>query len=148
MAGTIVATASGMDELVLLYDGDCGLCAKVTQFVLPRDTKNRFRFAPLQGTFAGGVLPKHGKRAADLDTFYVVIDAGKASERVLDRADAALRVLSELGLPWSLAKIFRLVPRFLRNAVYDFVARNRYAWFGHADACALPKPEWRAKFID
>lgn len=136
----------GMETLIL-YDGVCGLCNKVTQFVLPRDRRNRFRFAALQSDLAKRVLERHGRSAALLDTFYVVEALDTPAEVLHDRSDAALRVFGGLGGVYALATIFRVLPRFLRNIAYNFVARHRYGWFGRTDSCQVPRPEWRHKFI-
>ncbi len=133
---------------VALYDGVCKFCSGATQFILARDRRDRFRFAPLQGPFGQSVLARQGRPLDDLDTFYLVLDPGRPTQRVLTKSDAGLEVLRRLGGPYALAVIFRLVPRFVRDAVYDVIARNRYRWFGRLDACAVPRPEWRAKFID
>lgn len=135
-------------EHLLLYDGDCGLCSRVVQFVLPRDRRARFRFAALQGDTARALLSRYGKNPDALDTVYAVVDAGTPSERLLDRSDAGLFVLEQLGGAWRLAAPLWLVPRVVRDAVYRYIARNRIAWFGRADACTLPAPEHRARFVE
>jgi predicted DCC family thiol-disulfide oxidoreductase YuxK len=136
-----------MVKMLLLYDGVCGLCARVTQFVLPRDKHNKFRFAPLQSELAKKLLEKHGHPADALDTFYIVLNPDTPKEKLLWRGRAGLRVLKELGFPWSLMWIFSVLPTFVLDVGYNFVARNRYKWFGKLDQCALPRPEWRHKFI-
>lgn len=135
-------------KLLVLYDGTCGLCNKTNQFILARDRRDQFLFATLQGPLAAELLARHGRRAEALDTSYVVVRPGTPEERVLDRSRAGLFVLGRLGGLWSLAGVFRLVPRLLADAVYDFVARHRYGWFGKSDHCVLPSPRDRAKFVD
>lgn len=136
-----------MSSQVVLYDGDCGLCARVVQFVLPRDRHDRFRFAALQSEFARAILIRHGMNTDDYDTFVLVEGPGTPGERLYLRSDAGLRVLAGLGGPWSLAAALRIVPRFIRDAVYDLVARNRIEMFGRADQCMVPVGSARAKFI-
>jgi predicted DCC family thiol-disulfide oxidoreductase YuxK len=137
-----------MAEAIILYDGVCGLCNRLTQFVLPRDRKDRFRFAPLQGPLGQQILEKYGKPTDRLETFYLLVDPGTATERLIERSSAAVRVLLTLGSGWPLAGgLLFLVPRFLRDVGYDFIASHRYGWFGRTDACAVPKPEWRHKFV-
>ena len=132
----------------MLYDGVCGLCNHLVQFILKRDQNNRFLFASLQSEFAATLLKRHGADARDLDTFYVVIDHGKPGERVLMRSDAILHVVKTLGGIWTLASVGRILPRAIRDAMYRLVARNRYRVFGKHESCMLPSPEHRAKFLD
>ena len=133
---------------IVLYDGVCGLCNHLVQFILKRDQHNRFLFASLQSEFATTLLKRHGADARDLDTFYVVIDHGKPSERVLMRSDAILHVVKTLGGVWTLASVGRILPRVIRDAMYRLVARNRYRVFGKHESCMLPSPQHRAKFLD
>lgn len=132
---------------LILYDGVCGLCNGLVQFVLPRDRKDRFRFAPLQGDLARTTLRKFGKDPAALDTVYVIENFEGTRSRALDRDRAAIFVLERLGFPWVLAWTFNVVPGFLRRPVYNFVARRRYQWFGKYDTCPLPRPDTRHKFL-
>jgi predicted DCC family thiol-disulfide oxidoreductase YuxK len=126
---------------VIYFDGYCGLCNGFVDFVLARDRSRRFRFAPLQGTTATARFGDPG----DVDPTTILLEDGGV---VHERSTAALRIISQLGGPWSLLAVFRLVPRFIRDAVYDWVARNRYGWFGKRDTCRLPSPEERAVFLD
>jgi predicted DCC family thiol-disulfide oxidoreductase YuxK len=133
---------------IVLYDGVCGLCNRLVQFILKRDVKGRFRFASLQSEFSETLLKRHGADSHDLDTFYVVIDYGQPVERVLMRSDAILQVARILGGIWSLAGAGRILPKGLRDGMYRLVARNRYRVFGKHESCMLPSPEHRAKFLD
>ena len=133
---------------ILLYDGVCGLCNRSVQFVLKRDRLGIFRFAPLQGTYAADVLTRHGRDPARLDTVIVVLDPGQPTERLLSKARAALFVLKTLGGVWGATRVFGLLPDVLLNAGYDLVARSRYRLFGKLDACRLPDPATRARFLD
>jgi len=133
---------------VILYDGVCGLCNRLVQFVLKRDKRDYFRFASLQNEFASSLLQKHGQDPHDLDTVYVVVDYGQPTERLLARSDAILFLLRQLGGIWKLASLGKLLPRITRDGIYKLVARNRYRVFGKYDACMLPEPEHRAKFLD
>src|SRR5262245_27859307 len=119
--------------ILLLYDGVCGFCARVTQFVLPLDRHDRFQFAALQSELARDVLARHGESTDKLDTFYLVLDRGTERERVVSRGRAALRMFRELGFPWSLMAIFEILPTALLNVGYNLIARNRYRWFGKLD---------------
>lgn len=133
---------------IVFYDGVCGLCNTLVQFLLKRDQHARLRFASLQSDIAAKVLNRHGIDPKDLDTLHVVIDYGRPEERVLNRSDAVLRAGRELGGGWRLlATIARVVPRPLRDLVYRFVARNRYRVFGKYESCMLPDPSQQHRFL-
>lgn len=136
-------------NLIILYDGVCGLCNRMVQFLLKHDKDGRLRFASLQSEFAAQVLGRHGIDAKDLDTVNVVENYGQPGERVLQRSDAILRAGRELGGLWGASSsIARVVPRALRDLVYGFVATNRYRVFGKHDTCMLPDPDQKSKFLD
>jgi predicted DCC family thiol-disulfide oxidoreductase YuxK len=133
---------------IILYDGVCGLCNRVVQFVIKRDQRNVFRFAALQSAFAHEVLTRHGRDPRDLDTLYVVINHGQPSERLECKGRGALFILRQIGGIWSLSRVFSLLPTGLLNFGYDCVARVRYRLFGKSETCLLPDPKQRPKFID
>jgi predicted DCC family thiol-disulfide oxidoreductase YuxK len=133
---------------IILYDGVCGLCNGLNRFLLKRDKHDRFRFASLQSEFAASLLKQHGINAVDLDTVYVVVDHGQASERLLARSDAILHVLRQLGGIWNVFRLGIAVPKSLRDALYNVVARNRYRVFGKYDVCLMPEERYRRKFLD
>jgi predicted DCC family thiol-disulfide oxidoreductase YuxK len=137
-----------MSNPILLYDGVCGLCNRLTQFLLKRDTRDRLRFASLQSEFAAAILNRHGKDASDLDTVYVVKDYEQPTETLLARSDAILYLMKEIGGVWSLTGVARVLPRWLRDRIYNLVARNRYKVFGKYETCMLPEPRHRRKFLD
>lgn len=136
------------DAAIVLYDGVCGLCNRLNQFLLKRDTHDRFRFASLQSKFAEDLLARHGADACDLDTVYVAIDYGKPNERLLARSDAILHALNQLDGIWKWARAGRVLPKALRDGIYKVVARNRYRVFGKHESCLLPEPKYRDKFLD
>jgi predicted DCC family thiol-disulfide oxidoreductase YuxK len=134
---------------IVFYDGVCGLCNRLNQFLLRRDSAARIRFAALQSPIAWRLLAAHGLDPSDLDTVYVMADWTAGSERVLARSTAVLHALAQLGGPWlALARVGGLVPRPLADLVYRAVARSRYRIFGQYDQCQIPPPEWRERFID
>ena len=136
-------------NLIVLYDGVCGLCNHMVQFLLKHDREGRLRFASLQSDFAEKVLGRHGLNAKDLDTVHVVENYGQPDERVLQRSDAILRAGRELGGFWGASSaIGKVVPRPLRDLVYRFVATNRYRVFGKFDSCMLPDADQRSRFLD
>jgi predicted DCC family thiol-disulfide oxidoreductase YuxK len=137
----------------MLYDGVCGLCNRLVQFVLRRDPAGVFRFAALQSALGGRILARHGVDVRDLDTLYVVVNAEQADETLLPRSDAVTFILRRLGDArrsfWRLVGfLLELVPRALRNWGYGVVARRRYRMFGRYDACPLPSEETRSRFLD
>ena len=137
------------DHPIVFYDGVCGLCNRLVQFLLKRDKRGRLRFASLQSEFAERVLARHGIDPKDLDTVQVVVNYDRPDEQVVNRSDAVLRAGQELGLPWNiLARLGRIVPRPLRDVVYGFVARNRYRVFGKYETCMLPDPNQQHRFLD
>jgi predicted DCC family thiol-disulfide oxidoreductase YuxK len=126
---------------VILYDGECGLCDRLVQWVLPRDRVGRFHFAALQSEWAQTALRRHALPTSDFDSMVLIED-----ERVYLRSTAALRVLR--GLPrWGWTYAFIVVPRGLRDVVYRWIARRRKRWFPAPESCGVPKPEWRERFI-
>ena len=133
---------------IVLYDGVCGLCNRLVQFILNRDPSDRFRFASLQSEFAQQLMTRHGVDPHDLDTVYLVKDHGQTNERLLARSDAILYMLSQLGGIWKFSGVGRVLPHAVRDAVYKIVARNRYRVFGKHESCMLPEPKHRAKFLD
>jgi predicted DCC family thiol-disulfide oxidoreductase YuxK len=134
---------------IVFYDGECGLCNRLNQFLLRRDRDARIRFAALQSPIAGQLLAAHGLDPLNLDTVYVVADWTTDSERVLARSRAVLHALSQLGGPWpALAQLGSLVPRPIADLLYRVVARSRYRVFGKYDRCQIPPPEWRKRFLD
>lgn len=134
---------------IILYDGICGLCNRLVQFVLNRDHQDRFRFAALQSNVAHNLLQRHNCNPDDLDTFYLALDYGQPNERLLSRNDAAAAVLEELGGIWkSWGGLLKLFPRPVRDWQYKLIARNRYRLFGKFDTCPMPDPNHRHKFLD
>ena len=134
---------------IILYDGVCGLCNSLVQFLLKHDKRSRLRFASLQSDFAAKVLRRHGIDPKDLDTVHVVENYEQPDEQVLQRSDAILRAGSELGGLYSVsAAAAKVIPRALRDVIYRFVARNRYRVFGKYDTCMLPEPNQRSRFLD
>jgi predicted DCC family thiol-disulfide oxidoreductase YuxK len=133
---------------IVLYDGICGLCNHLVQFLLKRDTHDHFRFASLQSTFANALLTDRGLDPNDLDTVYVVKDYGLPNQSLLARSDAILYLLTQLGGLWKLAGVGRVLPKAFRDVIYKIVARNRYRVFGKHESCMLPEPKHRQKFLD
>ena len=134
-------------KTLVLYDGVCGLCNRLNQFLLTRDPDDHFRFASLQSKFAESLLQRYDIKV-DFDTFYALVDFGQPSEHLLMRSDAALHVLGRLGRVWRLLRIGKALPKSLRDALYNLIARNRYSIFGKYDVCLMPEEKYRKKFLD
>jgi predicted DCC family thiol-disulfide oxidoreductase YuxK len=139
-----VAGPAGEDysrrRMLVLFDGQCALCHGWVKFLLARDRRGTFRFAPQQGTTAAPYFARHGLTDVALRSVVVVLDADGPNERLLLKSDAALEALAALGGLWRALLAFRWVPRVVRDWVYDFIAKRRYRWFGTTDACLLPPP--------
>ena len=133
---------------IVLYDGVCGLCNGAVQFLLKRDGRDRLRFASLQSDFAAELLNRHGIDHSDLDTVYVVLNCKEPRESLLAKSDAFLFLAKAIGGVWTIARVGRIVPRPIRNWLYDFVARHRYQVFGKYESCMLPDPKHRHKFVE
>ena len=127
----------------MLFDGLCNLCAASVRFVLERDEKSAFDFASLQSETARTLLAEAGA-SAELPDSIVLLDA----DGVHLRSDAALRIAARLRRPWPLLAALRVLPRAIRDPLYDFVARHRYGWFGKRESCLVPTPTLRARFLD
>lgn len=127
---------------IVIFDGACVMCSGFVRFLLRRDRAKRLRFLAAQTPLGQAIYKHFGLQSGDFDT-YVLLENGVA--RV--KSDAALRLFALLGLPWSLLCVGRILPRSMRDALYDFVARNRFRWFGRRESCYLPAPEERARFI-
>jgi predicted DCC family thiol-disulfide oxidoreductase YuxK len=137
-----------MPHPILLYDGVCGLCNRLTQFILRRDRNATFQFAPLQRPLAARILARHGANPADLDSVYVVLSYNQPDESLLARSDAILFVLKQLRVCHLAGRLVALLPRSLRDRAYGVVARNRYRVFGRYDSCPIPSPAVRGRFLD
>lgn len=133
---------SVLKKPVILFDGECNLCDRFVLFVIDRDPGSQFAFAPLQSAVALRLLQHH--QVPDDRSTVVLAEDGQ----VYIRSTAAIRIVSRLGTPWSLCRALLVVPRPVRDSVYDWVARNRHAWFGTRDVCRMPTPDVRARFLD
>ena len=133
---------------LLLYDGVCALCNGTVRFLLRRDHQDQFRFAPLQSATGEAILRSHNRDPNDLNTVCVIAGYGSPEATLLIKSDAMLYAVAQLGGFWRISAFARLVPRTVRDAVYDLVARTRYRVFGKYRACPLPSPGDQVKFFD
>ena len=128
---------------VVLFDGVCNLCSTSVQFIIKHDSARTFRYASLQSNFGQQVLNEFGLPADELNSF-ILLEEGK----IYTKSTGALRVTKKLDKLWPVLYGFMIVPKFIRDAVYRWVAHNRYKWFGKKEACWLPTPELRRLFLD
>ncbi len=130
------------EKSVILFDGVCNFCNFWVNFIIDRDRNDHFRFASLQSEYGQEVLRKLGLSQDDFDTF-ILVDG----KDYYIKSTAGLRVAKKLGGGLSLLYPLIVVPAFIRDAVYSLIARNRYKFFGREEACRIPTPETRRKFI-
>ena len=127
---------------IVLFDGFCNLCAGSVQFLLRHDRKGIFHFCSLQSKAAAQLLQMQDTDPRQLKTL-VLLDGG----RLYTRSPAVLRIARKLGGAWPLLYAGIIIPRFIRDSMYDWVAANRYRWFGKKESCWLPQPEWSERFL-
>jgi len=128
---------------VILFDGVCNLCNAAVQFVIARDPEHHFRFASLQSNYGQTIAEKAGLSATDLSSFILYQNG-----LVYTRSTGALKVTKGLSGGWPLLYGFMIVPKFVRDAVYDLIARNRYRWFGKQETCWIPTQALKSLFLD
>jgi len=128
--------------MIVVFDGLCNFCNGWVRFVIRRDRAGLFRFVSAQSETGARLLDAHGADAAALETIFLIDGA-----HLYRKSDAVLRILARLGWPWAAARWLRPVPRSWRDAGYSAFARHRYRLFGKRDACPLPDPQWRDRFL-
>jgi len=128
---------------IILFDGVCNFCNSAVNFTLKRNKKANIRFAPLQSEAGQKLLQQYNLPVKDMESF-VFIENGKAYQR----STAALKVCRYLRGLWPLSYGLIIVPRFIRDGIYNWIAKNRYKWFGVQQSCMIPTPEVRARFLD
>lgn len=131
---------SGLQHPVILFDGVCNLCNASVQFIIKRDPKAIFRFAALQSETGQKLLAEHPQVSADS---VLLADRGK----IYQQSTAALKIAGRLSGLWPLFYVFMIVPRPLRDAVYNYIAKNRYRWFGKQESCMLPTVDLKSRFL-
>jgi len=133
---------------LLLYDGVCGLCNGLVQFVLQVDRRGLFHFASLQSAAGLAQLKRFNLNVSELDTFVAIADYQTPAATPFTKASAAVFVSKRLGWPWKMVSLAAWLPLGALNAVYDVIARNRYWIAGKREHCIMPTPETRARFLD
>lgn len=129
---------------IILFDGICNLCDSVVQFVIKHDSKDVFRFVPLQSELGLSIIKHIAIDTSKVDSI-ILYEPGTA---YYHKAEAALKISGHLGGIYSLLNVFSVLPKGFSNAVYDYIARNRYRWFGKKESCMVPTPELKSKFLE
>lgn len=131
------------DKQLILFDGVCNLCNASVQYVIKHDKNNFFLFTPLDSKVAKEIIEKYYLDTSKIDS--IIHYAPETGIKI--KSTAALKIASQLGFPRNLMTIFYIIPPFIRNWVYDYVAKNRYKWYGKRDECMIPTEELKQKFV-
>ncbi len=132
-----------MDRPVILFDGVCNLCNGAVQFIIKHDKKKEFMFASLQSETGQKLLVQYNFPVDKLNSF-ILVNNGKA----YTRSTGALKIVQKLNGFWPILYGFIIIPKIFRDSIYNLVAKNRYKWFGKKDACMIPTPELKARFLN
>jgi len=132
------------NKQLILFDGVCNLCNSSVLYVIKRDYENKFLFAPLQSSIAKSITSEYKIDTNKVDSILLY---NPKKQKVYSKSTAALQVAKQLNFPTKLMAIFLVIPAFVRNWVYDYVAKNRYKWYGKKETCMIPTPELKAKFL-
>lgn len=132
------------DKQLILFDGVCNLCNSSVLYVIKRDKKDKFLFAPLQSDIGKTIINKFQIDTDDTDSILLY---NPKNESLSYKSSAALHVAKQLGFPINILSVFLIIPTFISNWVYDYIAKNRYKWYGKKDVCMIPTPELKSKFI-
>lgn len=129
---------------LILFDGVCNLCNSSINYVIKHDKRDVFMFAPLQSVVGNEIIQKFNLNTSETDSILLYSEV----KGLKIKSSAALAIASKLGFPRNLMTIFYIIPPFIRNWVYDYIAKNRYKWYGKKHACMTPTPELKKKFIN
>ncbi|WP_394990199.1 thiol-disulfide oxidoreductase DCC family protein [Emticicia sp.] len=128
--------------MTVLFDGVCNFCNASINFVIDRDKKGVFKFAALQSDIGQEILKKYGLKQTNFDSIIL-----EKEGKIYQKSDAALEIVRNMDGLWKVFYIFKIIPSFLRNPVYNLIAKNRYRIFGRTDACRIPTPKLKARFL-
>ncbi|WP_163515848.1 thiol-disulfide oxidoreductase DCC family protein [Gelidibacter japonicus] len=131
------------NKQLILFDGVCNLCDASVQYVIKHDKNDLFRYTTLQGEVGQAIIKKYGVDTDKMDSILLYSPENGISYK----STAALKIASKLGFPRHLMVVFLIVPAFIRNWVYDFIAQNRYKWYGKKKECMIPTKELKSKFL-
>lgn len=131
------------NKQLILFDGVCNLCNSSVQFVIKRDKKDRFRYAALQSEIGQEIIEKFHIDTSKTDSIILYSN----EKGISYKSTAALKIASNLGFPTNILSVFLIIPAVIRNVVYDYIAKNRYKWYGKKDHCMIPTPELKSKFL-
>ncbi len=132
-----------LPDHLIIFDGVCNFCDTSVQVILKNDVKQQFFFTANQSEAGQKILEKYGVETHEVGTIYYLSEG-----KLFDKSTAALQIARRLRFPFYLLYYFIFIPKFLRDGVYDFIARNRYRWFGKKSACRIPSPEERGRFLE
>jgi predicted DCC family thiol-disulfide oxidoreductase YuxK len=132
------------EKKIVLFDGVCNFCNASVRFIIKRDKKDLFRFASLESKLGQKLTSERGINTSDIDSI-ILIDPGNA---YYIKSSAALEISKDLSGLYPALSVFLFLPESFRNLIYDYVARNRYQWFGKSETCPMPSPEEQSKFLD
>lgn len=133
------------NKRLILFDGVCNLCNSSVLYVIKRDTKNKFLYAPLQSKIGETIINAFSIDTTEIDSILLF---NPETYKIYSKSAAALHVVKSLNFPTNIMAVFFIIPAFIRNWFYDYIAKNRYKWYGKRDTCMIPTPELKAKFLD
>jgi len=133
-----------INKKLILFDGVCNLCNASVLFIIKRDKKAIFMFAPLQSNIGQQISEIYSINSKIPDSILLF----EHEKWVTHKSTAAIKIASKLGFPYNLLLLFYVIPPFIRNWVYDYIAKNRYKWYGKRDECMIPTPELQVKFLE
>ena len=131
------------NQSLVLFDGVCHFCNNSVNFIIDRDPKKKFVFAPVQSELAVKALVRFGESNNVIDSIILI-----QNNKIYKRSRAALEIVKQLTGLWPTCYVFIIVPGFIRDLVYNYIAKNRYKWFGQMDACRIPTPDMRERFLN
>lgn len=131
------------DKKIILFDGVCNLCESSVQFIIKRDKNDVFRFVAIQSGLGQKIIKHIGIDTSKTDSIILYIP----EKAYYYKAEAALLIAKELSGIYSVLGYLGFMPNSIKNAVYDYIAKNRYKWYGKKDTCMIPTPELKAKFL-
>jgi len=130
-------------NFIILFDGVCNFCDKSVNFIIKRDTKDQFLYAPLNSEAGIDFIKTQSEKVKNTDSIILI-----TNNKVYSKSTAAIKIVSKLKGLWFLMSLFYIVPSFIRDTVYDYIAKNRYQWFGKLDSCKVINVKEKNKFLN